>query len=296
MGTSSPPAASYGAEFFQSLRDGSRRSAEIVIPELIALFQPTSVVDIGCGTGSWLSVFIERGVADVLGVDGSWTAGTQREISDVLFLEHDLRQPLELNRSFDLAVCLEVAEHLPPEAARPLVESLTRLAPIVLFSAAIPFQGGDGHVNERWPSFWSDLFASHGFRRPIDLRCRFWTNDAVEFWYRQNMACYIANDRLDILRRASSAPGTAPSAPMDVVHPHLYQRLVRESDWRKRHADELEQRNHKLEQRIQRLRAELTDARSELARIKNSRAWRYSERLRRVLRAGKRLGAALRMR
>jgi hypothetical protein len=179
-------------------------------------------------------------VADVLGIDGPWTKDTQRELPDVLFLEHDLRQPLKLDRLFDLAVCLEVAEHLPPEAAQRLVESLTHLAPIVLFSAAIPFQGGEGLINERWPSFWSDLFASYGYRCPIDLRHRFWTNDAVEVWYRQNMACYIANSQLDTLRRLSSASGATPNGPMDAVHPGLYLRLVRESDRRKQRADALE--------------------------------------------------------
>jgi SAM-dependent methyltransferase len=287
--TSSPCAALYSAEFFQSLRDGSRRSAEIVVPVLMELFQPKSILDVGCGTGEWLSAFREHGVADVLGVDGAWTEGAPRELPDSCFRQHDLRQPLKLDRPFDLAVCLEVAEHLPPEAAQPLVESLTRLAPIVLFSAAIPCQGGDGHINEKWPSFWSDLFASHGYRCPIDLRSRFWANDAIEFWYRQNMACYVAEGRLDLLRWLSSEQGSAPKAPLDVVHPDLYFRVVRESDRRRQRAD-------KLELKSQRMRAELNQARGELARIKSSMAWRCYQAVRPAVLAGRRVGSLLRIR
>jgi SAM-dependent methyltransferase len=289
LGTSSSSAALYSAEFFQSLREGSRRSAAIVVPVLIDLFQPKSVVDVGCGTGVWLAAFREHGVADVLGIDGPWTEGAPRELPDSFFREHDLSQPLKMDRAFDLAVCLEVAEHLPPETAQPLVEGLTHLAPIVFFSAAIPFQGGDGHINERWQSFWSDLFAGHGFRCPIDLRSRFWANDAVEFWYRQNMACYIAEGRLDLLRRLSSELGLAPSAPLDVVHPDLYFRVVRESDRRRQRAD-------KLEVKSQRMRAELNQARGELARIKSSMAWRCYQAVRPAVLAGRRVGSLLRMR
>jgi hypothetical protein len=61
-------------------------------------------------------------------------------------------------RTFDLAICLEVAEHLPPEAAEGFIDSLTRLAPVVLFSAAITFQVGNQHLNGQWPDYWATLF------------------------------------------------------------------------------------------------------------------------------------------
>jgi SAM-dependent methyltransferase len=289
LGTSSSSASLYSAEFFQSLRDGSLRSAAIVVPVLIDLIRPKSVVDVGCGTGGWLSAFHEHGVVDVVGIDGPWTGDAPREMPDAFFREDDLRLPLELGRSFDLALCLEVAEHLPPEAAEPLVESLTRLAPIVFFSAAIPFQGGDGHINERWPSFWSERFAARGYRCPIDLRSRFWTNGAVEFWYRQNMVCYVADGRSDIFHRLSSEQSSAPNAPMDAVHPDLYLRLARESDRQKQRADELELKS-------QRMRAELTQARSELARIKGSMVWRCYQAVRPAVLAGRRVRSMLRVR
>jgi hypothetical protein len=173
------------AEFFERHRDGSRRSAAIAVPLLVEQFEPRSVVDVGWGTGVWLSVFHEHGVTDILGIDGPWVKEPQREIPDSFFGECDLTQPLTLDRTFDPALCLEVAEHLPAEAAPRLVESLTALAPVVVFSAAIPGQGGEGHINERWPSFWSRYFAAHGFVCFAGLRHRLWPADAVEFWYRR---------------------------------------------------------------------------------------------------------------
>lgn len=289
MGTSSSTTALYDAEFFRSLHEGCRRSAAVVVPALIDLFQPRSVVDVGCGAGLWLSVFREHGVADVLGVDGPWVESAQREIPESLFHEHDLSLPLNLDRTFDLAICLEVAEHLPPDSAQPLVDSLTRLAPIVLFSAAIPGQRGEGHINERWQSFWSELFAARGYSCPADLRYRFWTNDSVEVWYRQNMACYVASDRPDVLHRLSSATIASPRPPMDLVHPGLYLLLARDFQQVKQYADRLEERH-------QRAVTELGEIRYQLARIKNSRSWRLLQAMRPALNAGRRVGAFLRVR
>jgi hypothetical protein len=157
------------AEFFERHRDGSRRSAAIAVPLLVEQFEPRSVVDVGWGTGVWLSVFHEHGVTDILGIDGPWVKEPQREIPDSFFGECDLTQPLTLDRTFDPALCLELAEHLPAEAAPRLVESLTALAPVVVFSAAIPGQGEkaistrDGQVSGRDTLPHMGLFASPAY-------------------------------------------------------------------------------------------------------------------------------------
>ena len=65
------------------------------------------------------------------------------------FTAVDLRDSFAIGRTFDLAISLEVAEHPPEEFAEPLVERLVTAAPFVLFSAAIPEQGGIHHVNEQ---------------------------------------------------------------------------------------------------------------------------------------------------
>src|SRR5262249_29915915 len=132
----------YDEGYYADQRTGSQRSARLIVPLLLELVQPRSVVDVGCGTGSWLSVFRDHGVEDVLGIDWEYVGANSLEISPDHFYAFDLTQPLRLERRFDLVVSLEVAEHLPPESADAFVESLVSLGPTVLFSAAVPGQGG----------------------------------------------------------------------------------------------------------------------------------------------------------
>ena len=114
-----------------------------MVPLVLQLLPVRSVVDVGCGDGSWLVVFRKLGVKEILGIDGEYVDPGLLQIPQDCFQAFDLAKPFSLGRVFDLAVSLEVAEHLPAECAPGFVECLTRLAPSVLFSAAIPFQGGD---------------------------------------------------------------------------------------------------------------------------------------------------------
>jgi hypothetical protein len=152
----------------------------------------------------------------VTGIDGAYVDKSQLSIPQSSFLDRDLEVPIVLNRTFDLAVCLEVAEHLSARRASSFVEDLTRLASVIVFSAAIPFQGGRHHVNERWGSYWHDLFLSRGFAAIDCLRPRFWEDTAVDYWYRQNMMVYVPKDRLQ-----DFAP-LVGAMPFDVVHPGLF--------------------------------------------------------------------------
>ncbi len=150
------------------------------------------MIDVGCGQGTWLSVFAEYGATDVNGIDGDYVDRDRLEIPADRFHGQDLSRPLAVERTFDLAVSLEVAEHLPEVACDGFVESLTRLAPVVLFSAAAPYQGGQNHVNEQWPEYWAERFARHGYL-PVDcLRRRVWANPDVEWWYAQNALLFVA--------------------------------------------------------------------------------------------------------
>jgi SAM-dependent methyltransferase len=213
---------SYGAEFFDCLEVEVRSSAEVVVPIVIELLHPSSVLDVGCGRGTWLDVFLRHGVTDVMGVDGPYIPVTELEIPPDAFVGHDLRRPLELGRRFDLVVSVEVAEHLDPDFASTFVSSLVAHASAVLFSAAIPFQGGAGHVNEQWPSYWADLFAVHGFV-PVDVvRPVVWSDEQVAFWYAQNTILYVdkTHGSVDELRDRALHAGR----PLDLVHPALHTR------------------------------------------------------------------------
>ena len=152
-----------------------------------------------------------------MGVDGDWVAPEALAIAPDRFVSRDLCEPLDLGRSFDLALCLEVAEHVPASAADTLLRSLARHAPAVLFSAAIPFQGGRHHVNEQWQSHWIGRFAELGFGVHDVVRPAVWTDPGVEPWYAQNALLFVEHARATALGLEADAPLQA-----DLVHPGLH--------------------------------------------------------------------------
>lgn len=180
----------YTEKFFSDQKDWSLNSAREIVPLVLKYVQPKSVVDVGCGLGTFLSVFKEHGIQDILGIDGEYVEKSMLLISQEKFQPMDVSKPFHVNRTFDLAVSLEVAEHISQDAAIPFVDSLTKLAPVILFSAAIPFQGGTNHINEQWPEYWAELFNQKGFI-PIDaIRPQIWKNEKVAFWYAQNILMF----------------------------------------------------------------------------------------------------------
>ncbi len=213
----------YDSAFFAQHESLSRQSAAQTVPLLLKMVPVKSVVDVGCGIGTWLSEIEAAGITDYLGVDGSYVSQTQLLIEPQRFVAHELTQPLHLDRRFDLAMCLEVAEHLPSESAQTLVDSLVGLAPVVLFSAAIPFQQGEDHINEQWPEYWYRLFARHDYVAVDALRRKLWRNTEVARWYSQNLLFYVQRQRLHDyppLAAVFEADGNLP--PLSLVHPEHY--------------------------------------------------------------------------
>ncbi len=187
----------YDDAFFAESEADVLRSARVVAPLLLQLVQPRSVLDVGCGRGAWLSVFRDLGIDEVRGLDGEHVNRSRLLIDEPSFVAVDLARPFAIDGTFDLALCLEVVEHLQEAAGRRVVEALAAAAPVVAFSAAIPGQGGTGHVNERWPRYWEDLFASHDFARVEAIRPLVSHDVRVKWWYRQNMTLYVAEGALE---------------------------------------------------------------------------------------------------
>jgi len=195
------------------------------VPIVAELAQPASVIDVGCGTGAWLARWQAHGVRDVLGLDGDYVDLDALHIDRVFFQAADLEQPPTIGRTFDLAMSVEVAEHLSPDAADGFVHFLTGLAPVVLFSAAPPGQGGVDHINEQWPAYWARSFAAHGYRAFDIVRPRVWLEPDVAFFYAQNLLLFAADDRFAEVRPAfpllpdPEQPDVA--VPIPLVHPEL---------------------------------------------------------------------------
>ncbi|MGW6393597.1 class I SAM-dependent methyltransferase [Streptomyces sp. NPDC055103] len=211
--------STYGAWFYAGQQDGSRRSAESVLPLVFDLVRPSSVVDVGCGTGSWLATARDLGAKEVLGVDGPWVSADALRIPPDCFREQDLGYPLRLDRRFDLAMCLEAAEHFDAARADSLVGDLCSLADVVLFSAAIPGQTGTDHRNEQWPPYWRGRFEQWGYELVDCLRTRLWDDPAIEPWYAQNAFLYVNGDRLAADERLRTAAAENGRMPLTAVHP-----------------------------------------------------------------------------
>lgn len=193
---SAEPAPAYDAGFFADQASESGRSAAAIVPIVMELVKPASVLDVGCGVGAWLAAFAAAGVNDYLGLDGVYVDRSKLLIDPARFQDADLARPPVLVRTFDLAVCLEVGEHLPESAAVGLVQTLTAAAPAILFSAATPGQGGTGHVNEQWPAFWRKLFADRGYVRLDPVRPRVWRDLRVMPWYKLNTFLFVRESEI----------------------------------------------------------------------------------------------------
>ena len=218
---------SYTKEFYKNQRAGSRQSAEAIVPLVLALVKPQSVIDVGCGLGTWLSVFEELGVKDVFGIDGDHVDRRMLQIPNERFTAFDLKKPIPIDRQFDLVISLEVAEHLPEDCAKTFIHSLTGLGPVILFSAAIPFQEGTNHLNEQWPDYWANHFNEDGYVAVDCLRKKVWQDDQVEWWYAQNMLLFCQKDYLasnPLLKEEFE--NTHPSQ-LSIVHPRKYLELIR---------------------------------------------------------------------
>ncbi|MBU2648385.1 class I SAM-dependent methyltransferase, partial [bacterium] len=212
----------YTRQYYEKLKEGSRRSAKVVVPLVMELVAPSSVIDIGCGVGIWLSVFREYGLENVMGIDGDHVDRSFLEIPDDCFRRHDLRLPFELDSKFDLIMSLEVAEHLPPKCAEMFVDMLVRLGSVILFSAAIPFQGGENHMNEQWPEYWVKYFQLKKYVVIDCIRKKVWSDDQVDWWYAQNLLMFVQKGSLNSYPRLKKEWENTNSKQLSIVHPKAY--------------------------------------------------------------------------
>ncbi|MEE8507787.1 MAG: methyltransferase domain-containing protein [Myxococcota bacterium] len=231
----------YSEEFFREQCEVSRRSAREIAPLVLEFFRPASLIDVGCGVGSWPAAFEELGVEDVWGVDGGHVDEKLLQIPSARLVSFDLSKPFRMNRKFDLVVSLEVAEHLPGECAQTFVRSLTGLGDVVLFSAAIPYQGGTNHLNEQWPDYWAGHFRERGYVAIDCLRAKVWDNRKVAWWYAQNLLIFARRDRLKSIPTLKRAFERTDASQLSLVHPRRYLEAV---DW---------------ELRAERVRADVSD-------------------------------------
>jgi SAM-dependent methyltransferase len=191
---------------------GPRCALPIVFPSGF----PRSILDVGCGTGTWLRTAIDLGAREVFGIDGVSIPDADLLFDPKFFKVCDLTSHIDLGRKFEVTLCLEVAEHLDERFATTLIDTLIRHSDCVVFSAACPDQPGQHHVNCRWPSYWQRLFNECGYACEDAVRWQLWEEAEVEPWYRQNM--FIAKR---MPRVAGLEPRIRPALHPEIVKVQL---------------------------------------------------------------------------
>jgi SAM-dependent methyltransferase len=171
-------------------------SANEVVPLFLSYFRPKTVLDIGCGLGTWLKIF-EENQCEVYGIDGDYVEVKDLVIESNKFKPYNLNLEYNLQTKFDLVISLEVAEHILPENAKIFIESMCLHGDVILFSAAIPGQEGTLHYNEQYNDYWIDLFSQNGYQCVDFLRHKIWNNIKISWWYRQNILIFIKETEIN---------------------------------------------------------------------------------------------------
>jgi hypothetical protein len=209
------------------------KSAEEFLSHLFKYFKPKSLVDVGCGRGAWLKVAQNLGVNNLLGIDGQWNNKKlilrNTKTSKINFIHKDLNFFFKVDKKYDLAICLEVAEHLNRSSAINLVKSIINLSDTIVFSAAFNMQGGVMHINEREHSYWGQLFLKNNFFVFDLFRPYLWKNNNISFWYRQNSFLFVRkNTKISNILIKNNINPLSNIEFMDCVHPELFYRRVGE--------------------------------------------------------------------
>lgn len=217
----------YSKDFYKNRHEKTVYSANTILSILLEKIpEINSVIDVGCGVGTWLSVLQDMGIKEIKGIDGNWVDKNLLVIPQNYFEQVDLSKEISKQSRYDLAISLEVAEHLPATRAKEFVLFLTELSDFVLFSAAIPFQGGTSHVNEQWQHYWARLFEAQEYVVHDFIRSRIWHDNKIPFWYKQNILFFSRRNRSADLQFPHEVLNT-PLTSLSIVHPDLYMSKIK---------------------------------------------------------------------
>ena len=165
-----------------------------------------------------------------------------------------------MNKKYDLAICLEVAEHISEKNSYILLNNLTNASDVVLFSAAIPLQGGTNHINENYPTYWIKKFSKFKYEPYDCLRWKFWDDDDIEFWYRQNIMFFVKKEKMQNLKDIF----LIEHKTLDLVHPVRFRTFYEELTT---NINNLIQENNKFKNEIEMINSELIKKEEKLIKL-----------------------------
>lgn len=207
--------SSYDSSWLESVSGSNWNSATTLVPLIVGKYQPKSVVDFGCGLGIWGRALLDISPqTKYLGIDGPYVNTDMLKIPTEFFMPKDLNYFIEVG-SFEMAFCLETIEHIEPENSENLIQSLVRSSNRIVFSGAIPNQGGTHHVNEQWLSYWIEKFGKHGYIADFNLRKEIWNDDKIQYHYRQNVVIFEKSTTY-------STESSRSCEIIDAVHPQAF--------------------------------------------------------------------------
>lgn len=183
------------AFYARDIRTDRQHTYKSIVDCCMNLFPATrSVIDFGCGSAWMLYYFMRDYSCEIKGIEPNELAKVymSAEVRDFIDIQ-DLRDPLRLWKKFDLALCLEVVEHIIDSYSDTVISNITKGAPILVFSAASPGQGGSEHVNERFFEYWMEklLLANFEFCPVLTLAAKNFLKEArIKSWYANNISIF----------------------------------------------------------------------------------------------------------
>jgi len=221
-----PKTSTYKESYFNRRKNLSYSSAQKILELVRDFYSFSSAVDFGCGTGTWLKACMELGCRTIQGFDG-FADPSSLCIPSECFSQKFLGENIDSKKSYDLAICLEAAEHVDEKFSNLIVENLTKASKVILFSAALPGQGGTNHVNEQPPEFWQKKFMQFNYTQLDIIRPIIWDEPAVAWWYKQNIFLYVHDESIEALKLPDH---TNLFAQKHIVHPECLISKITEID------------------------------------------------------------------
>lgn len=213
----------YNASYYKKHETGSYKSAIQILEYINSFIKFNSVIDFGCGMGTWCKALYNLNIKDFLGIDKHQYDPTYMLIPTEKYMQFDLCKSLELDRKVDMAISVEVAEHINPKYSDIFIKNICSCSEIVLFSAAVPHQGGTGHINEQPCTYWEMIFNKYGYKAIDCIRPYFWNNEQIEIWYRNNCILYLEQHTYEKI--CSHIPQNV--YPLNIIHPSMLNRILK---------------------------------------------------------------------